>query len=66
MEDMTSMNDCGRLVAIELLGRPHGREPERICCALRKRRRETIGAAIRLLASTGLPRMADGRAMAPS
>ncbi len=63
-EGMTTMNDCERLVAIELLGRPHGRERDRMYHTLRAHSRETIDAAINSLETTGVLRVAGARVVA--
>jgi hypothetical protein len=58
------MNDCERLVAIELLGRPSGRERTRMYRTLRAYSPETIDAAISSLEAKGLLRVAGVRVVA--
>jgi hypothetical protein len=58
------MNDCERLVAIQLFGRPRGRERERMYRSLRTYSRETIDAAIGSLEATGVLRVAGARVVA--
>jgi hypothetical protein len=62
---MTTINaDCERLVVVELLGRPRGRERTRMYGTLHIHSRETIDAAISSLEATGVLRVAGGRVVA--
>jgi hypothetical protein len=61
---MTIKNDCERLVAIELLGRPRGRERERLYGSLRTYDRQVIDTAIASLEAKGLLTIAGARVIA--
>jgi hypothetical protein len=61
---MTTVNDCERLVAIQLYGRPRGRERERMYRSLRTYSREAIDTAISSLEATGVLRVAGARVVA--
>lgn len=58
------MNDCERLVAIELIGCPRGRARTAIYRSLRTYGREAIDAAISSLEATGVLRVVGARVVA--